>query len=100
MRIPSSAPPLDTEASADLSLVRPAHLFVCAECRYAQLFAVEPRVLCTLRGASSQGEVLFAGQPACSGIAPRCGDDRTLAQCSPGRKTTASHVPHRSSHAA
>lgn len=50
-------------------------LFVCAECRYARLFAVEPRVLCTRPGGHAEGEVLFAGRPACHEGIPREPDD-------------------------
>lgn len=46
-------------------------LYVCAECRYAQLFAVQPKVLCTCRGAPFEHEVLFAGRPACAHMRPR-----------------------------
>jgi hypothetical protein len=37
-----------------VGLVPPTRLFVCAECRHAQLFAVQPRALCTLAGAASR----------------------------------------------
>ncbi len=49
----------------------PTESFICAECRFAQLFAVQPRVLCTCRSSELAGKVLFAGQPACLDIAPR-----------------------------
>lgn len=68
---------------------RPARLFVCAECLHAQLFAVQPRLLCTLHGAPTEGEVLFAGQPACADMVLRGDGDTELAWCSPGRKRAA-----------
>jgi hypothetical protein len=58
-------------------------LFVCAECAYAQLFAVQPRLLCTLPGAPLQNVVLFAGQPACPRMTPRPNVDPVMACCSP-----------------
>jgi hypothetical protein len=60
-----------------------SRLFVCAECRYAQRFAVQPRALCTRRGAPLEGVVLFAGQPACAQIAPRKSVEPVLACCAP-----------------
>ncbi len=48
-----------------------AAVFVCAECRHAQLFAVQPRVLCTCHGSPTHGEVLYAGRPACAQVLPR-----------------------------
>lgn len=64
-----------------------AHM-VCAECRYAQLFAVQPRAVCTRRGAALEGCVVFSGQPACDDVEPMHRDARTLAWCSL-RTTTA-----------
>jgi hypothetical protein len=55
---------------------------VCAECRYAQLFAVQPRAVCTRRGAALEGRVVFSGQPACDDVEPVRRDARTLAWCS------------------
>lgn len=43
---------------------------VCAECRYADLFAVQPRARCTHSEGSFSGLVLFAGQPSCADFAP------------------------------
>jgi hypothetical protein len=57
-------------------------LFVCAECMYAQLFAMQPRALCTRRGSPFEGLVLFAGQPACTRIVPRKSLEPVLAWCS------------------
>ena len=64
-----------------------AHL-VCAECRYAQLFAVQPRALCTCHEAPLEGSVVFSGRPACGHVRPRQGDDRTLTWCSLRATTT------------
>lgn len=65
----------------DLPSVARAHL-VCAECRYAELSAVQPRAVCTRRGSALEGCLVFSGQPACDHVRPRRGDDRTLAWCS------------------
>ena len=62
---------------------KPSRLFVCAECRYAQLFAVQPRAVCTRPGAPLEGAVLFAGQPACAQLAPRKSAEPVLSWCSP-----------------
>ena len=78
-----------------VGLVSPTRLFVCAECRHAQLFAVQPRALCTLAGASLEGQVLFAGQPGCVHMAPRRGADVMLAWTSPGAKVTTSRFRRR-----
>jgi hypothetical protein len=64
-----------------------AHV-VCAECRHAQLFAVQPRAVCTRSGAALEGRLVFSGQPACEDLQPRRGDDRTLAWCSLRSATT------------
>jgi hypothetical protein len=55
-----------------------SHLFVCAECAHAQLFAVQPRALCTCEVSPMGGKVLFAGQPACVTLARRGEDDLTV----------------------
>jgi hypothetical protein len=57
-----------------------AHL-VCSECRYAQLFAVQPRAVCTCPGAECEGRLIFSGQPGCDQLRPRHGDERTSAWC-------------------
>ena len=62
---------------------KPSRLFVCAECRHAQLFAVQPRAVCTRPGAPLEGAVLFAGQPACAQLAPRKSAEPVLSWCSP-----------------
>jgi hypothetical protein len=69
------------QAGREGPCVARAHM-VCAECRYAQLFAVQPRALCTHRGAALGGRVVFSGQPACDDVEPMQGDARTLAWCS------------------
>ncbi len=53
-------------------------MFVCAECRFAHLFAVEPRAICTKQLSRFWGRDLFAGQPACEEMEPRSGIDLTL----------------------
>jgi hypothetical protein len=69
-----------------------SRLFVCAECRYAQRFAVQPRALCTRRGAPLEGVVLFAGQPACAQFVPRKSAEPVLAWCAPGDKQTSPRI--------
>ena len=50
----------------------------CAECASAQLYAVQPRALCTAAGSAFYGRVLFAGQPACAEMTARGNDDLSL----------------------
>jgi len=91
MRPPQAAVRTGTTAGP----VPPTRLFVCAECRHAQLFAVQPRALCTLLGTPLEGQVLFAGQPGCVHMAPRRGADVMLAWTSPGAKVTTSRFRRR-----
>jgi hypothetical protein len=44
---------------------------VCAECRHARVFAVQPWAMCTCEGSPSAGKTLFAGAPACTDMSPR-----------------------------
>jgi len=67
---------------------RSGDLHVCAECKYAQLFAVQPRAVCTCEGSALVGKVLFAGQPACADMSARGGEELVLALCTPGVKVT------------
>jgi hypothetical protein len=69
---------------------RSGDLHVCAECKHALLFAVQPRAVCTCRDSASAGKVLFAGQPACEHVSLRDPDDMALALCGPG--LTAPHA--------
>ena len=64
----------------------PGHLAVCLECRYAELFAVQPRARCTCADSDYAKQVVFAGRPACAKMMPRGDDDLTLAWCTPGPK--------------
>jgi hypothetical protein len=77
--------------NAEGTFVARAHL-VCSECRHAQLYAVQPRAVCTCPGAEWEGRLVFSGQPACGHAEPRHGDERTRAWCSL-RETTA-HLSH------
>ena len=52
--------------------------FVCAECKYAELFAVQPRALCSHPAAAFHGRTLFAGQPGCADFVPQRGVDVRL----------------------
>jgi len=63
-------------------------LHVCAECRYAQLFAVQPRAVCTRLGNASEGKVTFAGQPACADMEPRGDHDLSLSSYAFGVEMT------------
>jgi hypothetical protein len=67
---------------------RSGDLYVCAECKYAQPFAVQPRAVCTCEGSASVGTVLFAGQPVCADMSPRGGEELVLSMCTPGVKAT------------
>ena len=91
MRAPQAAARTGTTAGP----VLPTQLFVCAECRHARLFAVQPRALCTLVGGPLNGQVLFAGQPGCAQMAPRRDADVMLAYASPGAKVTTSRFRRR-----
>ena len=51
---------------------------VCAECRFAQLFALQPRTVCTHVDELLTGRVRPAVQPACRSFAPRDHVDLTL----------------------
>jgi len=51
---------------------------VCADCRFAQLFALQPRTVCTRADGLLSGKVQPAVQPACRSFAPRDHVDLTL----------------------
>ena len=70
------------------------HLAVCLECRYAELFAVQPRAHCTCAESAYARQVVFAGRPACEHMAPRQDDDLTLAWCTPGPKRGPARLRH------
>ena len=53
-------------------------VYVCAECRYADLYAIEPRASCTYPLSRFWSRELFAGQPACGDMTPRDGVDLVL----------------------
>ena len=74
-----STPKKPTGATERRLPAKASLLFVCAECTYAQRFAVQPRALCTRRGGALEGTVLFAGQPACAQFAPRKSVEPVLA---------------------
>lgn len=58
----------------------------CADCRYSEIYAEQPRVLCTCADSPFTGKAVFSGQPICSAATPRSGDELSLAWCTPGRK--------------
>jgi hypothetical protein len=51
---------------------------VCGDCRYAQLFALQPRAVCTHPWAPERGKVLPANQPACERMTPVTKEPITL----------------------
>lgn len=86
-RLASAAPRRRESAGGEGTCVARAHV-VCAECRHARLLAVQPRAVCTRRGAALEGRLVFTGQPACDDVEPRRRDERTLAWCSLRAATT------------
>jgi hypothetical protein len=52
--------------------------FVCGDCRFAQLFAVQPRAVCTHPTAAPRGGVIPAAQPACQWREIAAGETFTL----------------------
>jgi hypothetical protein len=64
--------------------VRPAR--ECADCRYSEIYAEQPRAVCTCEASQFSGRVLFSGQPVCAACVQRSGDELALAWCTPGRK--------------
>jgi hypothetical protein len=64
----------------------PQRLALCAECRYAQLFAQQPRARCVCPASRSRGQIVFAGHPSCASMIARHEDDLSLAWCTPGIK--------------
>ncbi len=86
---PSAAqwrPAFVEQPAAPRAAALPGHLAVCLECRYAALFAVQPRARCICAESDYSKRVVFAGRPACAQMMPREGDDLTLAWCTPGPK--------------
>lgn len=53
---------------------------VCAECKFAQMFAVQPRALCKHPAGPQRGRVLFAGGPACVAFQALPGVDLRMAR--------------------
>lgn len=64
----------------------PIRLAPCEECRYAELFAQQPRARCTCPTSKMKGRVVFAGQPVCIWMTARDADDLTFARRTPVRK--------------
>jgi hypothetical protein len=48
---------------------------VCADCVFAQVFAVQPRTLCAHPAGDFRGRVVPADRPGCLDIVPRLGPD-------------------------
>jgi hypothetical protein len=53
---------------------------VCAECRFADMFAVQPRALCKHPVGPQRGEVLFASAHACIAFQAPPGVDLRMAR--------------------
>ena len=51
---------------------------VCIECRYAQVFAVQPRAVCIHTSAVRAGHILCAGEAACADFATRETNDLSM----------------------
>jgi hypothetical protein len=51
----------------------------CADCGFAQLFAVQPGALCTAAGSERAGKHLQLAQRACHCYVPRPAQDTTMA---------------------
>jgi len=62
--------------------------YVCAECKYAKLFAVQTPVVCTCEGSASRGMVHFADQPACADLLPRADEEMVPSASSSDLKKT------------
>ncbi len=76
--------PIRAEAAAGTQVQSgSSHLFICAECAHAQLYAVQPRALCTGAASPLRGKVVFAGQPACDTLTRREEDDLSLGNSLP-----------------
>jgi hypothetical protein len=52
---------------------------VCADCRFAQRFALQARAVCTLGSEPLRGRVRPAAQPACAAFAVRDRVDLSMA---------------------
>lgn len=76
--------PLVAVAQAAPAVLRPARQ--CAECRFSEIYAEQPRALCTCADSLYAGRAVFSGQPVCAAACPRSGDELALAWCTPGRK--------------
>ena len=51
---------------------------VCADCRFSEIFAVQPRAICWRPDAKNYRRVLDSWQPACDDVVVRRGDDLSL----------------------
>jgi hypothetical protein len=56
---------------------------VCADCLFAQVFAVQPRALCTHPTADLRGAAVPAARPGCEDLVVRLGPDFALHTFSP-----------------
>ena len=66
------------------AVLRPARQ--CADCRFSEIYAEQPRALCTCAESPFSGKAVFSGQPVCAAACPRTGEELALAWCTPGRK--------------
>jgi len=56
------------------------HGHVCGECRFAQVFAVQPRAACAASGIENAGRVVSVTRPACRHYVARPANDIVMAQ--------------------
>ena len=59
---------------------------VCAACRYAQVFAVQPRAVCAHTSAVRAGRILCAGEAACADFAIRETNDLSMSAVDASRR--------------
>jgi hypothetical protein len=69
---------------AEPVVLRPAR--ECADCHFSEIYAEQPRALCTCASSPFAGKAVFSGQPVCATCVPRDGEELALAWCTPGRK--------------
>jgi hypothetical protein len=76
--------PIIAPPAGEPAVRRPARQ--CADCRYSEIYAEQPRALCTRDESPFAGKAVFSGQPVCGACVPRTGNELALAWCTPGRK--------------
>jgi hypothetical protein len=79
---------MDTEDTE--SIEEPIREPICADCRYSQVLAVQPRTVCTHPTAAFAGSVLCAAQVACAAFAAGRGGSLSLSSFGASRLATSS----------